>query len=203
MSARAFRAWAVVPAAGESVRMGRPKLLLPWNGQPMIAATIAAWRASGVDEVIVVVRAGGPAEITAAATAAGATVVAAAAPPDMKASISAGLRFIAEHRAPAAVDAWLVAPADIPALRPAAVQALLSAYDPSAPQVLAAVYGAAKGHPVLLPWALAAELARLGDDEGLNTLLARHAPRPVVTPGNAPADIDTPEDYRAELEKTS
>lgn len=42
------RAFAIVPAAGESRRMGGPaKLLLPLQGVPLIAHTLIAWQAAG------------------------------------------------------------------------------------------------------------------------------------------------------------
>ena len=45
---------ALVPAAGMSTRLGRNKLLLPFNGRPMIAHAIDTLLASRVDEIIVV-----------------------------------------------------------------------------------------------------------------------------------------------------
>ena len=46
-----FRAFAIVPAAGRSTRMGRPKLLLPWSDGSMIESQLRAWRASRVAAV--------------------------------------------------------------------------------------------------------------------------------------------------------
>ena len=45
---------AVVPAAGLSQRMGRPKLLLPLHGQTLIARVVTALREGGADRVVVV-----------------------------------------------------------------------------------------------------------------------------------------------------
>src|SRR5688572_29528333 len=41
-------------AAGLSTRMGAPKPLLPWDGRPLVAAQVAAMRAAGIDDVVVV-----------------------------------------------------------------------------------------------------------------------------------------------------
>ena len=46
---------AVLIAAGESSRMGRPKPLLPWHGMPLIEYQIANLIDSGVSDVVVVV----------------------------------------------------------------------------------------------------------------------------------------------------
>ncbi len=65
---------AVVPAAGRSERMGRPKLTLPIQGRPMIALVVSALRLGGVEMVVVVtppVDAEETAAIAAAARSAG------------------------------------------------------------------------------------------------------------------------------------
>ncbi len=51
-----MRSFAIVPAAGRSVRMGRPKLNLPWGESTVLEHVVQAWLASRVDRVIVVVR---------------------------------------------------------------------------------------------------------------------------------------------------
>src|SRR4051794_8404747 len=50
------RYFALIPAAGQSTRMGQAKLLLPLAGEPLIVHTIRAWQGSRVDQVLVVVR---------------------------------------------------------------------------------------------------------------------------------------------------
>jgi molybdopterin-guanine dinucleotide biosynthesis protein A len=45
---------ALVPAAGMSTRLGRNKLLFPFNGRPMIARAVDTLLASKLDKIIVV-----------------------------------------------------------------------------------------------------------------------------------------------------
>src|SRR5436853_3247349 len=45
-------AFAVLPAAGASRRMGLPKLLLPFRGAPLVAAVVAALRGGGVEGIV-------------------------------------------------------------------------------------------------------------------------------------------------------
>ena len=45
---------AVLPAAGASRRMGRPKLLLPFNGGPLVAGVVNALLGGGVEEIVLV-----------------------------------------------------------------------------------------------------------------------------------------------------
>jgi molybdenum cofactor cytidylyltransferase len=53
-----------------------------------------------------------------------------------------------------------------------------------------------RGHPVLFPWPLAAELDRLAANEGLNALLARHRVHTVEAEARTVLeDLDTPADY--------
>src|SRR5688572_3577180 len=44
----------IVLAAGQSTRMGQPKALLDWGGEPLIAYQVKQLKEAGVDEVVVV-----------------------------------------------------------------------------------------------------------------------------------------------------
>ncbi len=46
--------WAIILAAGESRRMGFPKMLLPFDGSTMIEKVISNVTASKVDKIMVV-----------------------------------------------------------------------------------------------------------------------------------------------------
>ena len=50
-----MRTFAIIPAAGRSQRMGQPKLLLPWRNSTIIEHVLAAWRASQVSHMLMVV----------------------------------------------------------------------------------------------------------------------------------------------------
>ena len=199
MSSRFF---AIIPAACNSTRMGAPKLLLPISGGTMIEATLAAWRASRVDKVVVVVRTDDQ-ELAIVCRAQGADVVLPpVAPPEMKDSVQYGLRHIEANFAPTDEDAWLLAPADMPNLSPRVINALVTASCPNRGIILVPTLGGKRGHPVLFPWTLAADVFSLSATEGLNALRLRHESREVPcdsiepTGGSAFSDIDTPEDYR-------
>src|SRR5438874_8065053 len=102
------RHFAIVPAAGHSVRMGQPKLLLPLAGRPLIAHVIEAWQRSRVDQIIVVVRPGDEAlaEILRERRDRVDIVIPVLPPPDMKASIQAALAHIERNYAPSADDGF-------------------------------------------------------------------------------------------------
>lgn len=193
MSSRSF---AIVPAAGSSRRMGQPKLLLEWRHSTVIETVLGAWRASRIEVVVAVVRADHT-ELIERCRAAGAIVaVQAVPPPEMRDSVRAGLDYVDQHFAPQARDVWLLAPADMPGITPAAIDALLDAHDPEAPSILVPVVHGRRGHPVLFPWPLREDVRNLGADEGVNALLARRRVREVAIPEPGLIDdLDTPADY--------
>ena len=196
----ACRYFAVLPAAGRSVRMGRPKLLLPWNGGTIIESVLRVWRLSQVTQLIVVVH---PAdhELAEICRVAGANVlVPDTPPPDMKASLQHGLQYIRECFNPQDTDAWLLAPADMPLLTTAAIDQVIAAHGSrqlDQQRIIVPVSGGRRGHPVLFPWSLAAEVDRLPADAGVNRLLKLH--EVVEIAADDPSilhDLDTPDDYQ-------
>jgi len=188
--------YAILPAAGRSVRMGSPKLLLPWRGRPLIESVLANWRASQASAIALIVH---PAddELARLGRAAGVEVVIPdVPPPDMKASILAGLEFIETHYAPVDEDVWLVAPADMPLLSTEAINAVLGFAEPGG-RIVIPQYQGRRGHPVRFPWKLSSEVRTLRENEGLNALVARQKVLAIdVTFPGILADVDTPEDYR-------
>lgn len=190
---------AVVPAAGASRRMGRPKLLLPFGTGTVMGSLVAALRAGGASPVLLVT-APGDEELRARALEAGCRVAVNPAPErGMLSSIREGIAALGgAHALAQGGEVLLVAPADLPALRPATVAELLwrrAAVD--APLAVPAYQGK-RGHPLAIAPALLPEIETLHLDVGLKELLERHAAAvlevPVDDPG-AVRDVDTPQDY--------
>ena len=111
---------AVVPAAGRSDRMGRPKLLLEFEGETLIDRVVTALREGGAERVVVVPPADAPeaAAIAAEAAAAGAEVlVPETQPAEMRDSIELGLAVLDAEPRP---DSVLLTPGDVPGITPRA-----------------------------------------------------------------------------------
>ena len=172
--------FAIIPAAGHSMRMGQAKLLLPLDGQPLVVHTIRAWQQSRVDHVLAVVRKDDAPLAAAVRSAQAMLIVPDRAPPDMKASVQAALHYIEEQLAPESADAFLVAPADMPRLSPGIINRLIEQHASDTSRMLAPTQAGRRGHPVLFPWPLAAEVHRLAPDEGLDAVVRRHDPLPIA-----------------------
>lgn len=176
--------------------MGQTKLLLAHDGRTLVEYVLAAWKASRVDHVVAVVHPEDD-ELARHCRRAGAEVIRPATPPpEMKDSVACALAAIEEQYNPVASDVWLLAPADMPALSSEVIDAVLAAHVVERPTIVVPAYGGRRGHPVLFPWPLTEEVATLGDDEGINVLVARNDTREIEL--SAPeilTDIDRPEDF--------
>src|SRR5712692_10383123 len=119
--------FAVIPAAGKSTRMGRPKLALSLGNRTIIEHVITALRRAGIKHILVVVGPHVP-ELVSLAERAGAHVhVLPHETPDMRATVEAGLRWLEDRFYPGDEDNWLLVPADHPTLDAAVVPQLLQA----------------------------------------------------------------------------
>jgi molybdenum cofactor cytidylyltransferase len=179
--------------------MGQPKLLLPWRDSTVIEHLLAAWRDSRVDRIVVVVHPRDAGLADGCRTSGVDVVVPSAAPPEMKDSVACALEFLQAAESPDPSDAWLLAPADVPQLSSHVVDRLLDEYAAlSSPlSILVPTSAGRRGHPVLFPWPMAAEIDELGNDEGVNALLQRHPVREIdCGASGVPDDLDTPDDYR-------
>src|SRR5262245_29480995 len=110
------RFFSVVPAAGQSTRMGCNKLALKTNALTILEHVILALIQGGVDHVVVVVRTDAD-ELSLLARRAGAEVCQlVASTPSMRASVEHGLNWIEQQFRPRSEDAWFLMPADHPAI---------------------------------------------------------------------------------------
>jgi molybdenum cofactor cytidylyltransferase len=188
---------AVVPAAGESRRMGTPKQLLPFGGTTVLGHVVDQLLASAVDEVCVVVGH----EADRVADSLSARPVRIVVNPDCRAgmlwSIRSGLGAVADSSA-----AVLIALGDQPGITPELVDRMLQSFRTCGKGILVPVYDGKRGHPLLVSMRYRDEILARHDDVGLRGLLEAH-PDDVLELGvSTPAvlqDLDDPEDYQREL----
>jgi molybdopterin converting factor subunit 1 len=112
----------------------------------------------------------------------------------MRESIELGLRALAQGPPPERV---LLAPGDSPGITSELVAQLLQRAAQSPASIVVPVYNGSRGHPVILPWDLVAEIHELPSNLGVNAVLRGHRDRTVELPVSNPdlvADLDTPAD---------
>jgi molybdenum cofactor cytidylyltransferase len=192
------RVFAIVPAAGQSRRMGRAKLLLPIAGRPVLEHVLSALTSAPVAATVVVMRPEDGALHEIARRCGAEAVIPAIAPQEMIVSIQHALRFLAKMHAPSADDAWLLALADQPTLSPAVIEQLVIRWQTTSQSILVPVHDGKRGHPVLFGWSRVTEALALDEGEGLNRLVRKAADTveevPVET-SDIHVDLNTPEEY--------
>jgi molybdenum cofactor cytidylyltransferase len=188
---------AVLLAAGQSIRMGRSKLELPWkNGQSILSHMVDVFLQAGASPVLVVI--GGMSD--AIEESLGGKKIEFAHNPDfttgeMLSSIKVGLRRLEDS----AIEAALISPADLPLLRSTTVRRIIQAWGKNTPPILSPSYEERRGHPVLVAKTEWEAILRLADDQTLRDFLrqrAREISYLVVDDPGILYDVDTPEEYR-------
>lgn len=207
------RALAVIPACGESRRMQRPKLLLPWKTSTVIAAVVRSWLSTPIDRLLIVCRASDAPllehlEELRASHGQRLEIIRLDPPPrEMKASIAAAIQHLTREVASCdpqdlPADYLAIAPGDLPRL-PAAVISRLLEQIPTDAVVQPSIAGRLR-HPVLLPWSVARQILKLDASETLATLVQRASCKAVPCDDLASprdfADLDTPEAYQQLLD---
>jgi molybdenum cofactor cytidylyltransferase len=190
---------AILPAAGTSRRMGRPKLLLPFKGGPLVGSVVNALLGAGVGE-IVLVTAPDDEELRGWARRAG---IESAVNPDpergMLSTIREGIAALggaAELARRGAI--LLVSPADLPNLRAETVAEVLRRMREAGAPIAEPVFHGKRGHPLAIAPALIPEIDTLDPNVGLRQLRDRHAAELLeiaVEDAGVVQDVDTPEEY--------
>jgi len=183
---------AVVLAAGGSARLGRPKQLVPIDGEPLVRRAARAALDAGCRPVAVVLGA----ESDSVGAAVADLPVLPVSNPDWAAgvgtSIACGMRAAAAHRPAGCV----VLPCDQPRLTACVLAGLIERFRRGDARAVACAYGGTVGTPVLFAPALFDRLQALTGDSGAKRLLRGCAPLPVVDFPGGELDIDTDADLR-------
>lgn len=160
----------IVPAAGSAERFGGRKLLADIDGSPLLAHTLRALLSGGIPMVVVVL---GPEadEVRAGVPALGEGAVGVVVNPDpsrgMFSSIQAGLASFDREAGVA------VLPGDMPYVQASTVATLLEAFGRSG-QIVSPRYEGKRGHPVIVPRSLVAEILAADPNGNLHEVLRKH-----------------------------
>ena len=185
---------ALILAAGQSKRMGRPKMPLPWGANTVLGQVIEVFRVSLIDDILVVT--GGdsePVKQIAEAWRARTVFNPNYASEEMLSSLQVGLRGM--H---AKTDAVLIALGDQPQIQQSTVLAISHKYDENREALIVPSYQMHRGHPWLIARELWDEILSMRSPETPRDFLNRHAQDITYINVDTPTvlgDIDTPEDY--------
>ena len=195
--------WAIILAAGESRRMGKPKLLLPFGERTIIETVVNNAIQSKADEVLVVL--GSNAEKMAEKIKSSflekslskKRYVKTSVNPNfrqgMLSSIQRGFESLSED-----TRAAIIMLGDQPLIPGSVIDKMIDAYKQTEKSIVLPVYNKRRGHPILIDMKYRDEVKRLNSDTGLRALVHNHTEDilevDVDTPGIL-KDIDTLEDY--------
>ena len=182
----------IVLAAGLSLRMGQPKLLLDWGGKPVVRRAVERVKAGGMDEIVIVLGHEGQ----AIREALKGLPVRFVENPEPEAGQASSIACGVSALGPAA-GAALIALGDQPALPPEVIPRLLQTFHETGKAIVAPLYRGVQGNPVLFAAAVFPELRALTGDRGARSVVEKDPARVALVSFDLamPADLDTFEDY--------
>lgn len=189
--------WAIILAAGESKRMGSPKMLLPFHGRTMIETVISNVAKSNVSNIVV--------------------VLGAVREPILKlidkynvkycfndnyqngmlSSVICGFRNLTSD-----YSAVLVFQGDQPLITPKVIDAVIEEYLSSEKGIVIPVCRSRRGHPILIDRKYHEEIGKLSTDKGLRSLASEFSDDVQEVDTDEPGilrDFDTYKEYLEEV----
>jgi molybdenum cofactor cytidylyltransferase len=188
----------IILGAGASVRMGRPKLLLPWRDTTVISHLLQHWRELGAAQIGIVLRSQDAllaAELDRLDFPRTDRIENPQPERGMFSSIlcAAGWPGWKDE-----IETWAIVLGDQPHLRPDTLRQLLDFHGANPDAVCQLEFGGHARHPVLLPRRAFKEL-KISQAETLKDFLKQTSVRSVrcsVDDSGLALDLDTPEDYQ-------
>jgi molybdenum cofactor cytidylyltransferase len=184
---------AIILAAGESKRMGQPKMLLPWGDTTVLGRVIEVFHAAGVQEVLVIT--GGAREQVektignSARTAFNEGYKSG----EMLSSLQTGLSALKPE-----TDAVLIALGDQPQIEEKTVRLVLQEYERRGASIVVPSYQLHRGHPWLAARKHWKTILQMQRPDSPREFLNRFSHEIHYVEVNSPTilqDLDTPEDY--------
>jgi len=192
---------AVVLSAGESIRMGRPKALLPIDGQTFIERIVAALKQAKVGKIIVILGHNArelqskishlPVEILINT--------------DYKLGQLSSLQLAVRYLQPDLdCDGMLVHLIDHPYLAPALVEEMIRRFYETKKRIIVPKFHGKRGHPVIFSNALFDEILSAPMEEGAKAVVNAHRAETLeieTEEEGIAVDIDTPELYQQHVRR--
>jgi len=184
---------AIILAAGQSKRMGKPKMLLPWGGTTVLEKVIATFKTANVDEILVVTG-GKRQQIEALVEGSARTLFNPNyAEGEMLSSVQIGLAGLLPG-----TEAALIGLGDQPQVQGRSVQLVIDEYRTSGASIVVPSFQMRRGHPWLVMRDHWGEILAMRSPASLRDFLNNHADEIHYVAVNSDSilqDLDTPEDY--------
>jgi molybdenum cofactor cytidylyltransferase len=188
---------AIVLAAGESRRMGRPKQLVRLGERTLLDLALDNVRKSSVEEIILVLGSSAV-EIQQQVSTQGVKIVVNSAYQEgMASSLRAGIGAL-DPRSQAA----LIVLADQPCIRPTTLNRLIEHHRSTRPQIIIPTYKGFHGNPVLLDCSVFLEVMEIRGDIGCRAIFGSHTENISTLEVDDPGillDVDTSADFESFL----
>jgi molybdenum cofactor cytidylyltransferase len=186
---------AIILAAGESKRMGQPKMLLPWGEGTVLTHVISVFQDSGLTDILVVTG-GARDEVGRLVSKQNVKIVhnSEFASGGMLSSIQCGLRALMRQ-----TQGALIGLGDQPQVREGSVRMVCEAFKETKSNIVVPSYQMKRGHPWLVARPLWEELLKIKSPRSPRDFLNKHRHEihyVNVDDPNILADLDTPEDYK-------
>ena len=185
---------AIILAAGQSKRMGQPKMLLPWGNTTVLGKVIETLQAAGIEDILVVTG-GAKAEVEKIIANYKVRVVHNEnfEQGEMLGSIQLGL-----HKQKSSSEAALICLGDQPQIEEGTVQTVVESFHANKSSIVVPSYQMRRGHPWLIAKELWGEVLQMTAPESMRDFLNKHKSEILYVDINSPSilqDLDTPEDY--------
>jgi len=190
---------AVVLAAGESSRMGRPKALLPIDGVRFIEKIVSSFQSTKVGKILVVLGHNAEEMRQKIADLPVLIVVNNEYKKGQLSSLVAAIRDIQSRQSSAELDGILVHLVDHPYVNPILVDVMIDRFYESKKLIVVPRYHGRRGHPVIFSRSLFSELQDTSLDQGAKAVVHAHQKDTLeidTEDEGVTIDIDTPEEYR-------
>ena len=191
---------AIILAAGQSTRMGLPKMLLPWGRVTIIEHVVSVFANAGIKDILVIT--GGAREQVEEIIQKRSLYAPVRAvynndyqTESMLSSIQCGLKQLSEKN----IGAALLGLGDQPQAQVSSVRLVAETFLKTQSPLVVPSFEMRRGHPWLVARPLWSELLEMNASETSRDFLNRHAHDIHYVPVDTPsilADMDTPEDYR-------
>ena len=174
--------------------MGRPKPLLPLNGETFLGHLLAEIRASRVTRTVIVLGYKPEVVLEAMPEVAPLAIVNERHELGQHSSLQVGLGALDDEP-----DAVLMCLADHPFITRSLIDAMIRAHERARSPVVIPTYSGGRGHPTFFARSLFPELLAAPLDQGARVVVRAHADEVLELPTDEAgvlADVDTPEQYQ-------